>query len=84
MKGASWSAISAQLPCTPDYISKPLKGRFEAERLGGLYARHRGRAPADDAARLEARVLAWTQALGDGSTHWSTRKPSGRRWGSRT
>jgi len=24
-------------PCTPDYISR-WKGRFEAERLGGLYA----------------------------------------------
>src|SRR5262247_3311445 len=73
-EGLSWSAISAQLPCTPDYISR-WKGRFEAERLGGLYARHRGRAPADDSARLEARVLAWTQkSPSDGSTHWSTRK----------
>jgi transposase len=73
-EGVSWSAISAQLPCTPDYISR-WKGRFEAERLGGLYARHRGRAPADGTARLEARVLAWTQKPpSDGSTHWSTRK----------
>jgi transposase len=73
-EGVSWSAISAQLPCTPDYISR-WKSRFEAERLGGLYARHRGRAQADDTARLEARVLAWTQKPpGDGSTHWSTRK----------
>ena len=73
-EGASWSAISRALPCTPDYISR-WKGRFEAERLGGLYARHRGRAPADGAARLEARVLAWTQKPpSDGSTHWSTRK----------
>src|SRR4029453_3078691 len=73
-EGLSWSAISARLPCTPDYISR-WKGRFEAERLGGLYARHRGRVPADDTARLEARVLAWTQrSPSDGSTHWSTRK----------
>src|SRR5262245_54445181 len=73
-EGMSWSAIIAQLPCTPDYISR-WKGRFEAERLGGLYARHRGRVPADDTARLEARVLAWTQRPpSDGSTHWSTRK----------
>jgi hypothetical protein len=44
-------------------------------RRAGFYARHRGRAPADDAAKLEARVLAWTQeAPSDGSTHWSTRK----------
>jgi len=73
-EGLSWSAISAQLPCTPDYISR-WKGRFDTERLGGLYARHRGRAPADDTARLEARVLAWTQRPPtDGSTHCSTRK----------
>jgi transposase len=73
-EGLSWSAISARLPCTPDYISR-WKARFEAERLGGLYARHRGRAPADDTARLEARVLAWTQKPpSEGSTHWSTRK----------
>jgi len=73
-EGLSWSAISAQLPCTPDYISR-WKKRFEAERLGGLYARHRGRAPDKGAARREARVLAWTQKPPtDGSTHWSTRK----------
>lgn len=73
-QGESWSTISRELPCTADYISR-WKGRFEAERLGGLYARHRGRAPADDLARLEARVLAWTQKPPrDGSTQWSTRK----------
>jgi transposase len=73
-EGLSWSSISAQLPCTADYISR-WKKRFEAERLGGLYARHRGRAPSKDAARVEARVLAWTQKPpADGSTHWSTRK----------
>jgi len=73
-EGLSWNAIGEQLPCTPDYITR-WKGRFERERLGGLYARHRGSAPAEDAARIEARVLAWTQkAPSDGATHWSTRK----------
>ena len=73
-EGLSWNAISERLPCTPDYVSR-WKGRFERERLGGLYARHRGSAPAEDAARIEARVLARTQkAPSDGSTHWSTRK----------
>jgi len=56
--GVSWSDISEQLPCAPDFIGR-WKGRFETERLGGLYARHRGRAPANDMAQLEARVLAW-------------------------
>src|SRR3972149_7432791 len=70
-QGLSWSAIGRQLPCTPDYISR-WKGRFDRERLGGLYARHRGRAPAEDAARLEARVLAWARkAPNDGSARGS-------------
>jgi len=73
-QGMSWNAIGEQLPCTPDYISR-WKGRFERERLAGLYARHRGSAPGEDTAKTEARVLAWMQkAPSDGSTHWSTRK----------
>jgi transposase len=73
-QGMSWSAIAAQLPCTPDYISR-WKKRFDQERLGGLYPRHRGRPPASQAPKLEARVLAWTRKPpADGSTHWSTRK----------
>jgi transposase len=73
-EGLSWTAITERLPCTPDYISR-WKRRFEQERMAGLYARHRGSEPAEDTAKLEARVLAWTQqAPSDGSTHWSTRK----------
>jgi transposase len=73
-EGLSWNMIGERLPCTPDYISR-WKRRFERERMAGLYARHRGSEPAEDAAKLEARVLAWTQkAPSDGSTHWSTRK----------
>ena len=73
-EGLSWNAIGEQLPCTPDYIGR-WKRRFEHERMAGLYARHRGSEPAEDTAKVEARVLAWTQkAPSDGSTHWSTRK----------
>ena len=73
-EGLSWQLISERLPCTPDYINR-WKGRFEGERMSGLYARHRGSEPDGDAAKVEARVLAWTQkAPSDGSTHWSTRK----------
>src|SRR5687768_6202218 len=72
--GQSWQTISEQLPCSPDYINR-WRRRFSAERLGGLYARHRGRAPAKDEARVEARILAWTQKKPtDRSTHWSSRK----------
>ncbi|MGN6719153.1 MAG: IS630 family transposase [Candidatus Binatia bacterium] len=70
--GLSWQTITKQLPCSPDYINR-WRRRFSAERLGGLYARHRGRAPAE--AKVEARILAWTQKKpSDGSTHWSSRK----------
>lgn len=72
--GLSWETISKQLPCSPDYINR-WRRRFDEDRLGGLYARHRGRAPAKNEAKLEARILAWTQNRpGDGSTHWSSRK----------
>jgi len=72
--GLSWQTISEQLPCSPDYINR-WRRRFGAERLGGLYARHRGRAPAKDVAKVEAKILAWTQKRPtDGSTHWSSRK----------
>ena len=67
-EGLSWSMIGERLPCTPDYIGR-WKRRFVEERMAGLYARHRGRAPGRDAARIEARVLARTQkAPTDGST----------------
>lgn len=73
-EGLSWESISKQLPCSPDYINR-WRRRFDADRLGGLYARHRGRAPAKNEAKVEARILAWTQKRpGDGSTHWSSRK----------
>ena len=72
-EGLSWQAISQKLPCSPDYINR-WRRRFGAERLGGLYARHKGRAPAKNEAKIEARILAWTQKRPtDGSTHWSTR-----------
>src|SRR5947207_12819928 len=72
--GLSWKSISKQLPCSPDYINR-WRRRFDEDRLGGLYARHRGRAPAKNEAKLEARILAWTQNRpDDGSTHWSSRK----------
>src|SRR5437879_8823019 len=72
--GLSWKSISKQLPCSPDYINR-WRRRFDEDRLGGLYARHRGRAPAKNEAKLEARILAWTQNRpDDGSTNWWSRK----------
>src|SRR6266849_20875 len=39
-QGKSYLTIRQQLGCNPNYISR-WKGRFEAERLAGLYSRHR-------------------------------------------
>jgi transposase len=74
-EGLSWNAVSALTPCSPDFIAR-WKRRFERGRLAGLYARHRGKRPALGAAKVQARILAWTQQRlpADGSTHWTTRK----------
>jgi transposase len=74
-QGASWSAIKRELGCDSRFIATWGK-RFVHERLAGLIARHAGRAPKRDVARLEARVLDYTfkRKPRDGSTHWSSRK----------
>ncbi|MFQ5974377.1 MAG: IS630 family transposase [Alphaproteobacteria bacterium] len=76
-EGESWAAVQRKLDCSPDYIRR-WKARFQAERLSGLYARHRGQPAAVLNARLEARILALTHRRPpDGSTHWSTRRLAG-------
>ena len=72
---ASREEIMRELHCDSRFITT-WRTRFAAERLAGLYARHPGRAPRPDLARLEARVLDYTlkRKPKDGSTHWSSRK----------
>jgi transposase len=73
-EGKSYSAIRQALGCNPNYISR-WKGRFEAERLAGLYSHYRGRAVEKRTPALEAKILEWTRRPPpDGSTHWSSRK----------
>ena len=73
-QGRSYLAIRQVLGCNPNYISR-WKGRFEAERLAGLYSHHPGRAVEKRTPALEARILEWTRRPApDGSTHWSSRK----------
>src|SRR6202521_4873034 len=73
-QGKSYLTIRQLLGCSPNYISR-WKGRFEAERLAGLYSRHRGRAVEKRTPALEAKILEWTRRpAADGSTHWSSRK----------
>lgn len=73
--GESRDAIMARLGCDSRFIAR-WSSRFVQERLAGMYARHRGRAPKRPPAKLEARVLHYTlkRKPADGSTHWSTRK----------
>src|SRR6202521_5455836 len=73
-QGQSYLAIRHVLGCNANYISR-WKGRFEAERLAGLYSHHPGRAVEKRTPALEARILEWTRRPApDGSTHWSSRK----------
>ena len=73
-QGKSYLAIRQVLGCNPNYISR-WKGRFEAERLAGMYSHHPGRAVKKRTLALEARILEWTRRPApDGSTHWSSRK----------
>src|SRR5262245_23219356 len=72
--GDSYSSICSALRCSPNYVSL-WKGRFVAEGLAGLHARHRGRQVEKRTPALEARILEWTRrGPTDGSTHWSTRR----------
>ncbi|MFZ0887676.1 MAG: IS630 family transposase [Candidatus Binataceae bacterium] len=73
-KGKPYAAIGQALGCNANYISR-WKGRFLAERLAGLYARHPGRTVDKRTPALEARILNFTRrGPADGSTHWSSRK----------
>jgi transposase len=74
-EGESRDAIMSRLGCDSRFLAR-WSGRFLAERLAGMYARHPGRAPKQPPAKLEARVLNHTlrRKPADGSTHWSSYK----------
>jgi transposase len=72
--GETYTVIQQALRCNRSYVSR-WKQRFESDGLSALYSRHPGRAPAKNATKVEAKILAKTQRKpSDGSTHWSTRK----------
>lgn len=73
-EGATWAQIRGQLRCDDGYIARWSR-RFTAERLAGLYSRHRGHPATVLTPKLEARILEWTRrGPQDGTTHWSTRR----------
>src|ERR1035437_8872066 len=73
-RSSDLTAVQAALGCDPGYVSR-WKRRFEAERLAGLYSRHRGSKARALTPKLQARILEKTrQKPSEGSTHWSTRR----------
>lgn len=73
-EGSTYAEIQQGLGCSAPFVSK-WKARFLAERLGGLYARHRGRQARVLTPKMEARILEWTRRKPtDGTSHWSTRR----------
>src|SRR6202451_3343438 len=73
-EGKASSAIRQALGCNPNYISR-WKGRFEAERLAGLYSHYRGRAVEKRTPALEGKILECTRRLPPaGAPHLRSRK----------
>lgn len=73
-EGATWDAVCQAVGCSRGFVAN-WSQRFAAERLAGLYSRHRGQAPLRHTPQTEARILEATRrAPADGATHWSTRK----------
>ena len=59
-QGESYQRIILLEECGSEFITRWRK-RFEAERLGGLYPRHRGRIISDKVLSQEAKILSATQ-----------------------
>src|SRR4030095_8092499 len=74
-EGHTWDDICDRLPCSRGFIDSWSK-RFAAERVAGLYSRHRGQTASVLTPRLEQLILEWTvkRTPPDGSPQWSTRK----------
>jgi transposase len=73
-RGSSLRKASAQERCSVNTV-RLWRERFAAERLAGLFSRHRGRQPMGGNERLHARIIDWTlhRKPEGGATHWSTR-----------
>jgi transposase len=71
--GTSYGEITATVGWSSATIAK-WKRRFEADRLAGLWGRHKGSKPRLRTPQMEARILNWTRKPPpSGATQWSTR-----------
>jgi transposase len=72
--GRGLRATARYLACSSSYVQR-WAGRFRAQRMAGLTARHQGRKAARGAAKREARILEATRrGPDDGTTQWSSRR----------
>src|ERR1043166_375854 len=73
-KGDSCRTVMQRLGCNEHYVLR-WKRRFLADRMAGLYSRHKGRSVKICTPAMQAKILdATLKPPADGSTHWSTRK----------
>lgn len=72
--GASLRTISVGESCSINTV-RLWRDRFAAERLSGIYSRHRGKQPTKGVYKIEARIIDWTlhKKPSNGTTQWSTR-----------
>ena len=68
-EGITWDVVCERAECSRGFVAM-WAGRFRAERLAGLYSRHRGQKPFGCTPSVEAKILnATREAPTDGSTH---------------
>ena len=73
-EGLTWDEVCERAECSRGFVALWAR-RFRAERLAGLYSRHRGQKPFRCTPRVEAKILnATRKPPTEGSTHWSTRR----------
>ena len=73
-EGLTWDDVCERAECSRGFVALWAR-RFRAERLAGLYSRHRGQKPFGCTPSVEAKILnATRKPPTDGSTHWSTRR----------
>src|SRR5262245_4327986 len=58
--GDTWAEVRSKLACNDEFIAR-WSTRFKAERLAGLYSRHRGQPARTLTPKLEARILETTR-----------------------
>ena len=73
-EGHTWDDACERVPCSRGFAGTWI-GRFQEQRIAGLYSRHQGQAASVLTPELEARILEATRrGPTDATTQWSTRR----------